>query len=253
VRIIIISRGKVWLFWGGLSLLLIGSFIFLTLLHDGWEVQGGLNELKVLIDPGHGGVDGGTHDNQGNLEKQVNLYIALRLREHLRQSGLDVILTRETDIDLAPFSIFKRGRHQRDLMARIGKARDNHCLFLISIHCDWSRNPEQQGAKVFYDHQSATGRRLAAVIQTELNTLQQMNRKEAPGDFFIIKQRGVTGVIVEAGLLSNLQEAEMLQSSSYQEQLALAIAKGILKFCRNYLSAEPSAFNNIFNLEMIEE
>jgi N-acetylmuramoyl-L-alanine amidase len=252
VRIIIISREKIWLLLGGLLFAITSLSIYTALFTDVWKVQSSLSELRVLIDPGHGGVDGGAKDSQGNLEKQINLKIALYLRDHLRQSGLHVVLTRETDIDLAPFSLLERGRHRRDLLARIHKARDNKCLLLISIHCDWSKDPHQQGAKVFYHIQSSTGRRLAEVIQRELNTLQQISNRASSGEFFIIKQQGVNGVIVEVGMLSNFNEAKMLQNQNYQEQLALAIAKGILEFCCNYLPKEPPAFKNIFNLEKME-
>jgi N-acetylmuramoyl-L-alanine amidase len=249
---IIISRRKIGLLLGGLVLGITLLFIYSSFCSDVWKAQSSLKQLRVLIDPGHGGVDGGTSDSKGNLEKQINLDISLRVRDHLSQSGLRVFLTRETDIDLASFNILGRGRHQRDLMARIAKARDNRCRFLVSLHCDWSKNPQKQGATVFYYQPSAAGRRLAEVIQAELNTLQGVNRKANPGNFFIIKQHGVTGVIVELGMLSNQHEAVMLQNSNYQEQLALAIAKGILTYCRDYMLKEPPAFHNLFNMEKME-
>lgn len=252
MRVIIISREGIMLILGGLLLATLLLMIYITLFTNVWRVQSGLTELRVLIDPGHGGVDGGTRDSQDNLEKQINLLISLRLRDHLCQSGLHVILSRETDRDLAPFSLMGQGRHLRDLMARIRKARENQCQFLVSIHCDWSENQYKQGARVFYYPSALHGRRLADLIQVELNKLNLSERKASPGDFFILKQQGVTGVIVEVGMLSNHHEAEMLQSPSYQEQLALAIARGILNFCRNYLPAEPPAFNNLLELEKME-
>ena len=252
MRVIIILHGKTWILWAGLLLATAILGVNISLLTSVWKTQSSLQELRVLVDPGHGGVDGGTCDSQGNPEKQINLNIALRIREHLHQSGLHVILTREKDMDLAPFSFFKRGRHLRDLMARIRKARGNRCLFLVSIHCDWSKDQQQSGAKVFYNHQSPVGRRLAEVIQSELNIFQQMNRKVAQGEFYMLKQRGVAGVIIEAGMLSNRYEALKLQNPNYQEQLALVIAKGVLKFCRQYLPTDPQAFNNLYYLEKLE-
>lgn len=252
MRIIIISRKKIWLLLSVSLFTIIYLFIYASQFINVWKVQSSLRELKVLIDPGHGGIDGGTRDNEGNLEKQINLSVALRVREHLRQSGLNVLLSRETDIDLGFFDLLGRGHHQRDLLARIRKAKDNKCSFLVSIHCDWSTNTRKQGAKVFYFNQSSNSRRLAEVIQRELNTIQQISRKAAPGNFFIIKQQGVTGVIVEVGMLSNIEEAKMLHNQDYQEQLALAIAKGILEFCHNYLPEEPPAFNNILDLKKME-
>lgn len=198
--------------------------------------QGKLNALTLLIDPGHGGVDGGAQDHDGHLEKDVNLAVALYLREHLRESGLNIVMTRESDTDLAPFQSGRTGRHRRDLMQRIEKARENRCLFLISIHCDAFTDSARRGAFAFYNYQSPESKALASAIQTQLNLVQQRDFKTAPGKYLIIRQSGVTGVLVEIGFLSNPQEADLLQDTAYQERLAMAIAAGILQYCRNFIS-----------------
>ena len=129
--------------------ILFGFTSLIFLLFQVTKTQGVLRKLTVVIDPGHGGVDGGTADWQGNLEKNINLKIALKLREQLRQSGLRVVMTRDRDVDLAPFLAGRKGRHRRDLMGRINKALSARCFALVSIHCDYSQDPSKQGAVVF--------------------------------------------------------------------------------------------------------
>lgn len=199
------------------------------------RIAGKLSKLTLLIDPGHGGVDGGTKDYQGNLEKNINLAIALKVRNQLQESGLRIVMTRDKDTDLAPFHIGRGGRHRRDLLSRVEKARDHNCLFLVSIHCDAERGGKRRGAFTFYNYLSAESKALALAIQEELNRTQGRKYRSAPGKYLIIRQTGVTGVLVEVGFLSHPEEAKDLQNKAYQEKLALAIAAGILKYCRSFI------------------
>ena len=224
---------------------LILAFLFVvysywSYFNSSQRIQGRLAQLILLIDPGHGGVDGGTQDQFGNLEKDINLQIALKVREQLVASGLKIIMTRENDTDLAPFRSGQRGRHRRDLLSRIEKARCNNCLFLISIHCDSSVARERRGPVAFYNYRSDESKQLALLPQDELNKVQQAPAKAAPGKYLIIRQSGVNSVLLEVGFLSNPEEAKLLQDPDYQQQLAAAIAKGILKYCQKYVPAKPS-------------
>lgn len=196
--------------------------------------QARLETWVLLVDPGHGGVDGGTQDPQGNLEKEINLQVALKLQRQLLQSGIKVILTREVDTDLAPFG--RPGRHRRDLERRIAIARAHDSLYLISIHCDWSKDSRKKGASVFYNYHSAESKAVAETIQSQLNQELGGSRKAAPGKYLIIRQRGVTGVLVEIGALSHPDDASSLQNPVYQERVALAIARGILQECQSLLT-----------------
>lgn len=215
--------------------MLLSLLLSLLSVHNLYLTQSPLTRLTVLIDPGHGGVDGGTQDYTGVMEKEINLAVALKVRDHLRQNGLNVLMTRETDTDLSPFIPGRTGRHRRDLLARVEKARKAGSIFLVSIHCDWSTEEERRGAVVFYNYLSPVGKELAQAIQAELNTVQKRPQKTAPGKYFIIRQRGIEGVLVEAGFLSNHEEADLLRTPEYQEELARAIARGVLRYCGNYL------------------
>jgi N-acetylmuramoyl-L-alanine amidase len=207
----------------------------LFLLFQVRKIQGVLGKLTIVIDPGHGGVDGGTADRQGNLEKNINLKIAQKIEKQLRQTGLKVVLTRNRDMDLAPFLAGRKGRHRRDIMGRINKAFRTRSTALVSIHCDYSANPGKQGAVVFYNYLSESSKELAGLIQEELNIAQERPGKIAPGKYLIIRQKGLTGVLVEVGFLSSRVDAEKLQTDQYQELLAEAISRGILRYCRKTL------------------
>jgi len=217
----------------GLGIILILAGLTASLFQN-LRIQGRLSRLTLLIDPGHGGVDGGAQDARGNLEKNINLAIGLKIREQLRESGINIIITRESDMELAPFLAGRTGRHRRDLNSRITKAKENNCLFLVSIHCDSSSDERRYGTYTFYNYLSNESKELALSIQTELNRLSRKSRKAAPGKYLVIREKGVTGVLIEVGFLSNHQEANRLQDDDYRNRLALAIAGGILKYCRNY-------------------
>ena len=216
-------------------LLITAAILSFSLTRNYRETIQQIGDMIILLDPGHGGVDGGTRDAWGHLEKDINLVLGKEIQSQLKASGMQVVMTREQDVALAPFT-GKPGRHSRDLQERIRRARQHQCLFLISIHCDWSQDPSETGAKVFYHAAVPESKQLALTIQEQLNRIQQRQRKAAPGKYFVIRQQGVTGVIVEVGFLSNSQEARSLQKKEFQRQLALAIAQGILIHSQNYLS-----------------
>lgn len=232
--IIIISKSKLRLITAVMALIcVLASYGFWF--WNSHRIAGKLGEMTLLIDPGHGGVDGGTQDHHGNLEKDINLAIALKVRDQLRESGIRVVMTRDRDTDLAPFRPGRGGRHRRDLLNRIEKARRHNCLFLVSIHCDAEQGGKRHGAFTFYNYLSTESKELALAIQAELNKVQERAHKSAPGKYLIIRQTGVTGVIVEVGFLSHPAEAEALQSDVYRDKLAMAIAAGILNYCRNFI------------------
>lgn len=194
-----------------------------------------IHQLTVLIDPGHGGIDPGSQDSRGFLEKDINLAICLKICTKLRQSGLNIVLTRTTDTDLAPFSPGKYGRHRRDLEERTKKARESGSKFFVSIHCNWSKDHHKSGSCVFYNPHFSKSKNLADIIQNELNIQHQQSTIAAPGNFFILKQSNIIAVLIEVGFLSNPSEANRLQDDGYRDFLATAISKGILIGCGQLL------------------
>ena len=187
-------------------LLALGALALAFLLAGAFSPSGLIRSLiaetgpVVVVDPGHGGVDGGTSDQEGTLEKDINLAIALRLRDHLRAGGVKVVMTRTTDTDLSPFRPGKSGRHRRDLAARIEKARNTRAVCLISIHCDWAGDKDG-GAVVFYNPRNTPVLSwLADPGRIEQDTSRTPKRR--PWQFFHPQPNGLTAVLVEAGFLS---------------------------------------------------
>ncbi|HHW12010.1 MAG TPA: cell wall hydrolase [Firmicutes bacterium] len=239
MRIIIILRKEKILPLIALSTVL-AALLLCSILYRVIPARSRLGQTTVVIDPGHGGIDGGTQDRAGHLEKDINLAIAHKIRAQLVQCGINVVMTREDDIELAPYQPGRSGRHRRDLTARIERARNAKALFLVSIHCDWSTAAERRGMVAFYYYRNPVGKTLASSIQEELNKIQPRPQKAVPGKYFLLEQPGINGVIVEVGFLSNPEEAALLRQPDYQEKIALAIARGILRAIPA-VTAQPGA------------
>ena len=196
---------------------------------------GPLAGLKILVDPGHGGYDGGAKcRDSGVWEKELNLAVSLALRDALTRQGAQVILTREADVDLTspnrPATLTKK---RQDMLARVAIATDNAVDLLLSIHMNEYRMRAESGPQVFYRAGQEGSRLLAGCIQEALITrLQpQKQRTAMAGDYFIL-QLDVPSVLVECGFISNPTEEKLLLSADYQNHLAEAIADGVVEFVR---------------------
>ena len=136
-----------------------------------------LNGKVIVVDAGHGGIDPGAN-RPTVLEKDINLAIALELKDILNQYGAKVVLSRQADVDLSPECDDEkvRGRYHRDLTARVEMVEESDADLFISIHANAVANAERHGAEVFYDANSQAGKSLSNLIQDELCKVTQ-----APG------------------------------------------------------------------------
>lgn len=185
----------------------------------------------ILIDPGHGGADGGAGYGDA-LEKDIALEISLKLRDYLQQQGALVIMTREEDKDLADEGT--RGLSRRkaeDLRRRLKMINESEADFFISIHLNAITSSRWRGAQTFYSTRYDENARAAKFIQDELRkNLGNTNRKAKPiRNVYIIENAKKPGVLVEAGFLSNPQEKEELKNAQYQEKVAASVYQGILR------------------------
>ena len=187
---------------------------------------------RIALDPGHGGPDPGA--NRGELlEEEIVLDLGLRLRDQLRASGAAVLLTRETDTDLA--DSYSGGEHssrkRRDLLQRVKLINDWEPTLLISLHVNAIGSPRWRGAQVFYQEGNAAAEALAECIQNSLrDVLQNTDRRPKPGDFRILNDCQAAAVLVEVGFVSNPQEAALLASDAYRSQIAWAVYLGIINW-----------------------
>ncbi len=189
--------------------------------------------LTIALDPGHGGVDPGALGPQGVHEKDIVLAIALKLRELLESCGATVIMTREIDTDLSDANLghqYSR-RKRQDLSRRVALINASRAALLVSVHLNSMAARRWYGAQVFFTPESSESTRLAVILQESLReTLQNTNRVAAAGDYYILEKTTCPAVIVEAGFISNPEEARLLQSEHYQARVALAIYRGVVRF-----------------------
>ncbi|MBQ3156903.1 MAG: N-acetylmuramoyl-L-alanine amidase [Clostridia bacterium] len=196
---------------------------------------GPLSGLTILIDPGHGGYDGGARcRDSGTWEKHINLSVALQTEQALRQQGAQVVMTRRTDADLCeaerPAGLTKK---RQDMQNRIRIAREAQADLVLSIHMNEYRARTESGPQVFYRAGCDSGRLLAGCMQQALIGHLQPQRQRAAmaGDYFIL-QLDIPSVLIECGFLSNPREEALLLTEEYQQRLGTAIAAGVVDYCR---------------------
>lgn len=197
-----------------------------------WQTLGTTtkNEKKVVvIDAGHGGIDPGKVGIHGELEKDINLEIALKCKEYLEQQQIEVIMTREQDGGLYRES--DSNKKIVDMKNRVSIIEEKKPDLAVSIHQNSYSTENVSGPQVFYYRDSLQGKKMAQIMQNQLNEtlMPQKSRVEKDNHtYYLLKKTSVPIVIVECGFLSNDREASLLASNNYQERVAWAIYLGIL-------------------------
>ena len=189
----------------------------------------------IIIDAGHGGEDGGTQSNDGTLEKDLNLDIALRLCELLKKQGVNVILTRDTDTLLYDRNTDYKGRKKLlDAQARLKIAEDNPNAIFVSIHQNSFSSPQYSGLQVWYSGNNANSLPLAEAIQSSVkSTLQPDNNravKLSGSNVYIMQNIKNPAVLIECGFLSNPAEAKKLSDPTYRQNLSQVLCDAIMEY-----------------------
>ena len=179
----------------------------------------------VILDPGHGGVDPGTVIDDIK-EKDINLKIALKVKEKLEQKNITVLLTRDGDYDLASPEVNRRKKSDFD--HRIQRINESGANYYISIHLNYLENKSYFGPQVFYTKENKD---LAIQMQNDFNKTLNVNReaKKIPNTIYMYSKLKVPGVLIECGFLSNDEERKKLLDDNYIDNLASIIANN-LKF-----------------------
>jgi len=209
---------------------------------------GGPPELRIVtLDPGHGGTETGAEGHGGSVEKNVVLSIARRFRKILQERlGVRVILTRDGDRELS-------------LDERAAIANTNKSNLFVSIHADASTRQNARGSSVYFLSYSSTvqnpaagggdldfilwdmaqashlsqSSKLAEILQEELRAItggERINRGIKQNKFRVLKGATMPAVLVEVGFISNPDEEKLLTSADYQDKLAEALYRGILRY-----------------------
>lgn len=189
----------------------------------------------VVIDAGHGGVDGGVVGRTGIKESDINLSVSKILKRELEKNNIKVVMTRENKDGLYGEAV--GGFKKRDMEARRDIILKSKPDLVISIHANKWISPERRGIQVFYDD-TLKGEKAATVMQEILNTHlnnDEIGRSLSPqkGDYYITKCTNYVSIIIECGFLSNADDERNLISIDYQKTLARYISSGAVSILKD--------------------
>ncbi|QQZ09594.1 N-acetylmuramoyl-L-alanine amidase CwlD [Heyndrickxia vini] len=219
---------------GALLLFLLFQFQFFQKdTWDSWNLP--LSGKVIILDPGHGGPDGGAGDADA-LEKEIALKVSLNIRDYLQEQGALVMLTREDDSDLADPNTKGIGRRKvEDLKNRLNMINESDADLYLSIHLNAIPSPRWSGAQTFYSPHLIENKRIAKFIQSELIRNLENTDREAKilKNIYVVKNANKPGALVEIGFLSNPTERQNLKSEKYQKKISASIYNGIMRYFTN--------------------
>ncbi|MBS3026495.1 MAG: N-acetylmuramoyl-L-alanine amidase [Dolichospermum sp. DET50] len=177
-------------------------------------------KLVVIIDPGHGGKDSGALGIGGVQEKDIILPIGKRIAEILERNGIQVIMTRDSDFFVS-------------LPGRVTIAQRANADAFVSIHANSAgeNRPEVNGLETYHYN---TGLTLARIVHSKiLQSLNIRDRSVRKARFYVLRKNSMPAILVETGYLTGRNDVAKLRTTAYQNQMADAIAQGILQYLRS--------------------
>ena len=191
-------------------------------------------EHCIIIDAGHGGVDGGATSCTGKLESAFNLEIALRLEALFHLLGYDTKMIRTADI-----SVYTKGdtisqKKVSDLKERARIVNETENALLLSIHQNTFPEGKYSGAQVFYagtDGSELLAKQLQSAFKNTLNPESNRQSKKSDG-VYLMEHIDCTGILIECGFLSNAEEEAKLRRPEYQKQLCCVIVTSVGQYLR---------------------
>jgi N-acetylmuramoyl-L-alanine amidase len=191
-----------------------------------------MTEQTLVIDPGHGGEDGGAVSVSGVAESGINLAIALDLDQLMGFYGVPVVLTRTEDVSIHDASAQTlREKKVSDLHNRVALINGIENATLISIHQNSFSNPSYHGTQVFYGDE-ALSLPLAKEVQTQVSSVLDAENTRTPqaisSSVYLMSHISCRAILVECGFLSNPEEDQLLQEKAYQMKLAMVLTASYL-------------------------
>lgn len=190
---------------------------------------------NIVIDPGHGGEDGGAVASDGTMEKDINLSVAGYLKDMFLSGGYSVTMTRSSDC-----AIYDKGintikeKKVSDMKNRLKIFNSDNNNTVISIHQNKFTQSQYSGTQIFFSPNNKESLLLAESIKKSVTGfLQPQNTRETKSgnkSIYLLWNANVPSVIVECGFLSNDDELKKLKSGDYQKQMAFAIYCGCLEY-----------------------
>ncbi len=193
------------------------------------------DDLVLILDAGHGGLDGGCSTADGKTEKGINLNIMLSVRDLSKLFGYEVEVTRDKDKSIHDKGVTGiRNQKISDMENRLelfNKFTNSVC---ISIHQNTFSDPQFNGAQMFYSDKNTESEQLASIMQQKfVSNLQPNNQREIKlcgSELYLCYYCNNPAVMVECGFLSNPEDAANLTNNLYQQKVAFTIFSGINEF-----------------------
>ena len=192
------------------------------------------NELPytVVIDAGHGGMDGGAVSCTGEYESKINLEIALKLNDLMHLVGIRTVMIRDTDRSVYTDGKTIAAQKVSDIRQRVKIINTTPNAILISIHQNYFEDGRYSGAQVFYNN-AEKSKLLAEEVQTALRTnINPQNKrqiKKAKG-IYLMNHINCPGILVECGFLSNREEERLLRDNEYQNKFCCTVVSTVSQY-----------------------
>ncbi|HHY92839.1 MAG TPA: N-acetylmuramoyl-L-alanine amidase [Firmicutes bacterium] len=171
------------------------------------------------------------------MEKNLNLALAVRLREELKKAGLEAVLSREADVDVP-------------LKQRLELARRAGVAAFVSLHHNSASSALASGAETYYQARRPESRRLAGLLQSSLveatgltdRGIKTRLREDGQDYYYILREASLPAVICEVAFLTNPSDAQRLAASAFQDEAARALAAALVRFVT---PAAPGPFPDV--------
>ncbi len=190
------------------------------------------NRRTIIIDAGHGGVDGGATSCSGILESKTNLEIALRLNDLMHLLGMNTLMIRTSDMSVYTEGNSIAAKKVSDLKERVRIVNTAENAILVSIHQNHFTDSRYSGAQVFFSNNSdsiSLSEKMQDQLIKSLNQGSRRRAKKADG-IYLMQKINCPGILIECGFISNPVEDAKLNSAQYQKKLCCVISSVISNF-----------------------
>ena len=189
----------------------------------------------VILDAGHGGIDGGATSVNGALESRINLEITCRLKDLLHLLGIQTIMVREDDRSIHTEGSSIAEKKISDLKNRVKIVNSTDHAVLVSIHQNYFSDGKYSGAQVFYNNSDGSMELAKCLQDAFVRSLNSGSKRlsEPANGIYLMQHTHCTGVLVECGFLSNYREEALLRNEAYQKNICCVIAATLSNYLYN--------------------
>ncbi len=202
------------------------------------KTNASIPDRLLMIDPGHGGEDGGASSDGGLVEKDVNLAVSENISSLCLLFGVPSDMTRCDDRLLYDkyddLEDYKGKKKSYDLKNRLRATEESEADLFLSVHMNKFSDPKYSGLQVYYSPGNDDSEKLAGVVQSYVkNHLQPQNNREAKkagSSIYLLDRMSIPAILVECGFLSNPEESSLLSQSEYRAKLSVSVFVPLLEY-----------------------